>query len=388
MIKHILTLLWNKKGRNSMMIMEIALSFLVLFGVLTFIIESGRAYQQPRGFDTENIYVVSLPFDDHIDSLTRLEHHRMLRQTLTANEEVESMSFSSMLTPFSGWASSSGDDSHGFLIRSYISDTDENYAQTMGLNLTQGRWFKEEDLDAKYPPIVVTQQFIDNHFPGKVMLDSVIQFNGEYMIKGVIDNYKYMGEFESEPVMTFFYQPLGHEMNDAIFLRVSPNTPATFESKVNKQIAGILKDNNFIIESLDVRRQQTSKDKWLLIIALLSVSIFLVINVALGLFGVLWQSINNRRGEIGLRKALGAYNGSISWQITLETLFLTAMGLLIGSFFAIQFPLLEVFEIEIINYFYAFVIATVFILLLVLFCALYPSSQAAKIQPAIALHEE
>lgn len=388
MLKHIFKLLWNKKASNSMMIAEIALSFLVLFAVFTFIIENYRNYASPLGFRTEGIYKINLPFYDGLDSLARVETHSMLRQTLLANEEVQSLSFSSPITPFSGWASRSGDDSHGFTINSYFTLTDEHYAQTMGLNITEGRWFTAEDKYAKYPSIVVSRKFMDEHFPNKSMIDSILLYNGEHIVRGVVENYKYMGEFDKEPSMTFYYQELGHEENDVIFLHLAENTSANFEAKINKQVAGILKDNNFTIQNLDTSRKRSSKDKWVLIIALLSVSIFLAINVALGLFGILWQSISKRKGEIGLRKALGAHNSSIAWQITVETLLLAGIGLLIGCFFAIQFPLLQVFEIENSNYFYAIGLATTFILLLVLVCALYPSSQAAKIQAAIALHEE
>ena len=72
---------------------------------------------------------------------------------------------------------------------------------------------------------------------------------------------------------------------------------------------------------------------------------FLIINVALGLFGVLWYNINKRRGEIGLRRAVGATGNSISKQLVGEAMVLSTISLIIGSFFAVQFPLLNVFDL-------------------------------------------
>jgi len=60
----------------------------------------------------------------------------------------------------------------------------------------------------------------------------------------------------------------------------------------------------------------------------------------------------------------------------------------IGSFFAIQFPLLHVFDLPAGIYMTALLLAIIFVYLLVLCCSLYPGRQAAAIYPAVALHEE
>jgi putative ABC transport system permease protein len=111
-------------------------------------------------------------------------------------------------------------------------------------------------------------------------------------------------------------------------------------------------------------------------------------NVALGLFGVLWYNISKRKGEIGLRRALGATGKSISVQLVTEILVLSTLALLLGSFFAVQFPLLNVFDLPGHVYYTALVLAVAFIYILATICALYPSRQAAAIFPAVALHEE
>ena len=115
---------------------------------------------------------------------------------------------------------------------------------------------------------------------------------------------------------------------------------------------------------------------------------FLIINVALGLFGVLWYNINKRRGEIGLRRAVGATGNSVSKQLVAEALVLSTISLIVGCFFAFQFPLLNVFDLPAGVYLVAIALAIAFIYLLVTICALYPGKQAAAIYPAVALHEE
>ena len=75
-------------------------------------------------------------------------------------------------------------------------------------------------------------------------------------------------------------------------------------------------------------------------------------------------------------------------QLVGEALLVATLSLVMGSFFAIQFPLLNVFDLSSGTYFIALGLSIVFIYLLVLVCALYPGKQAAAIYPAVALHED
>ena len=115
------------------------------------------------------------------------------------------------------------------------------------------------------------------------------------------------------------------------------------------------------------------------------VCVFLVVNVAPGLFGVLWQTIQQRRAEIGLRRAMGATAGAVSGQILGEILVVTTFGLTLGLLVAAQFSLLGV---PVGVYGMAMLLATGLIYGLTTLCALYPSRLAAGIHPAVALREE
>ncbi|WP_205127280.1 ABC transporter permease [Okeania hirsuta] len=115
---------------------------------------------------------------------------------------------------------------------------------------------------------------------------------------------------------------------------------------------------------------------------------FLIFNVALGLFGVLWQNISRRKQEIGVRRAMGSSKAEITTQFILEIMVLATISLILGIFFASQFPLLDVFGVNAGIYIVAIVFAAICIYLLVFVCALIPSSQAAELHPAIALREE
>jgi len=71
-----------------------------------------------------------------------------------------------------------------------------------------------------------------------------------------------------------------------------------------------------------------------------------------------------------------------------EALVLSTISLIVGSFFALQFPLLNIFDLPALTYLIAQGLAIAFIYLLVMICAFYPGRQAAAIYPAVALHED
>ena len=167
-----------------------------------------------------------------------------------------------------------------------------------------------------------------------------------------------------------------------------PNTPATVEESISKLVNNVSKTTGSVITTLDKRNEENSRHSWVLMIGLLSICGFLCINVALGLFGVLWYNISKRRSEIGLRRTLGATRSNISFQFITEIIMVTLIGIFVGLFFAAQFPIMKLFDMENINYYYAMLSSAGVILVLVLICAFYPSRQAAMVNPAMVLHED
>src|SRR5688500_4452622 len=68
MFKHLFKLIWNKKKQNFLLITEMFVSFLVLFAVFSMVVYFYQNYKKPRGFDYENVWVVSFSMPRHIQS--------------------------------------------------------------------------------------------------------------------------------------------------------------------------------------------------------------------------------------------------------------------------------------------------------------------------------
>jgi putative ABC transport system permease protein len=67
---------------------------------------------------------------------------------------------------------------------------------------------------------------------------------------------------------------------------------------------------------------------------------------------------------------------------------LASFGVIIGIFFAVQFPIMNVFDVSTEIYLLAILCSFLLVFLLTTLCAVLPSSQAANILPAVALREE
>jgi putative ABC transport system permease protein len=394
MLKHLFKLIWNKKKQNSLLIAEILLSFMVMFAVFSFGVNSYRNYAKPMGIDYEHVWVINYNNSlktTNSDSLT-LFYEGLLRN-IKALPQVQNASFTGNNIPFTNSHNNTAITHHGKKInRVNMYMVDENYLNTLGAKMLEGRWYDRQDAASKAKIIVINNALKEKLFGKAAAVGKSI---GDYEDKsktkiiGVINDIKFDGNYQAAEIGmynridTSAYHWLGK-----ILVKVSPDADASFESHLSKMLSNSLKNSNIEIEHLPNKLKSYNKITLVPLIILSIVAAFLIINVALGIFGVLWYNINKRRGEIGLRRAIGASGSSVSSQLVSEALIVATFSLIIGSFFAVQFPLLNVFDLPASVYLTALGLAILFIYFVVMVCSLYPGKQAASIYPAVALHEE
>jgi putative ABC transport system permease protein len=395
MFKHLFKLIWNKKKQNFLLMSEMLFSFLVLFAVFTLLVYYYSNYKKPMGMDYKNVWVVSYNNalqTKNTDSLNR--YYQTLSQSIKAMPEVSEISFCSDNIPFSAntWTGWAGHNKHGYSnVNMY--NADDAYLKTLDAQLIEGRWFNKTDMAAKTPPVVITNTLRQKLFGNGEAIGKLVEESEEGKEKkrviGVIQAIKAKGDYAVAGDALYHRTDTGSFRSlGKILVKVTPSASAAFEARLYKTLANYMKDSNVEIEHLVNKRKDINYFTLVPMIVLIIVGCFLVINVALGLFGVLWYNINKRRGEIGLRRAVGATGGSVSAQLIMESMILATFSLIVGSFFAVQFPLLNVFDLSAGIYLMAILLATIFIYLLVFLCSLYPGRQAAAIYPAVALHEE
>ncbi|WP_299707750.1 ABC transporter permease [uncultured Pontibacter sp.] len=392
MIRHLFKLIWNRKKSNFLLITEIFFCFLVLFAVLSLVVHNVRNYSKPLGFEHENVWLLTMRPASDSTELNRQNLEQVLQRT-KAFQEVESVALTTSNAPFA-FSQMNNNLAYGqkeIMANEYL--VQDDFKEVMQVQVSQGRWFGRQDDASHHQPIVINRALQQQLFEGEDPLGKLIPRNDSlnYQVVGIVEHYRPSSEYTAEEPGFFVRIDLPKNENafyGELLIRVKRGTGVAFEEKMVKELSGITKDWTLEVSTLEKMRQNKSKLAIVPLIALAVVCSFLIFNVALGLFGVLWYNISRRNGEIGLRRAMGASSGQIYRQFIGEVLVLATFSLLLGVAFAVQFPLLQVFEVESAVYFIALGMAVSIIYLLVMGCAFYPSRQAAAIHPAIALHEE
>jgi putative ABC transport system permease protein len=404
MIRHIIRLIWNRKKSMSLLLIEIFLSFIVAFVVCDMLISSIFNYSRPLGYDYKNLWDVR--FDatqgDPFGTLgtENSAKYRMLLNEIRAFPEVKSAGFIIGNVPYSNSFVSGSYDYNGNSANSNISYVGDDYFETMQMTLVEGRWFGPEDDGAAVKPIVIDETLRENFFGnssaiGKIIQEPHLQEGNKtwdkFNVVGVVGTFRPRGEL-SELECQSFQRQIWDDSSFYPFgavVRVREGTSGSFELQLQRRLASLAPDINFRITPLSEARDLKLRDMAISIITPMIIAIFLLFNVVLGLFGIFWQSISRRRGEIGLRRALGADSRKIPFQIWGETAALGTLAILAGIPIVINLAVLGVSKpLGSGIFFLSFVCASGMIYFILSICAIYPSLLASRIQPAEALHNE
>ena len=400
MIRHLFKLIWNRKKLNLLMISGIFISFLALFLVFSSIGYAAFNFLKPIGYAYEDVWYVSLDWKNQSaesiqKTLTQIEN------ILLAEEKIENIALSRNYLFQPMVYSSANYYYNGKILKCFAGLAGEGFFDVLGVELIEGRWFNEGDRARQRTPIVINSDFKDKFSPGENAVGKILTNKNEdeeYEIIGVIGEFRRSGELAGSESVVFkrlsFHNEKDLEVVAAEFwtrwlFKVKPGTSIRFEEQLMNTLQNAAKGWTIKIDTLEKARIRSLKTTLVFPIVIAIVCAFLIINVALGLFGVIWYNINRRKSEIGLRRALGADTKLIYFQIIGETLMLATFGSVLGCLIALQFPILDVIGfVDDKVYYFALGASLLGIYIISTICALYPGWLATKIQPAEALHNE
>ncbi len=283
----------------------------------------------------------------------------------------------------------------------------DGYFTTLGLKILEGRDFTLEDSDAKQPVAIVNASFARKHFPGQSALGHQVRLHNPAKpqewrtIVGVAPDMLMQGPFNAQRDSVGFYVPLLAATPAAQFctIVVRPQGGRNAENMgpiLSKAIAEL--DSNLPTyfagtparlhdETLGVNR--------------LTANLFTIFGVvafvlsAVGLYGVMSFSVNQRTQEFGIRMALGANSKRIfgmvmrqgAWQLAIGlTLGTGAAALLLGVLLA-QALQNFLFKVKPLDPFVYLVVAGLLTLVAALSCFV-PARRATRVNPMVALRTE
>ncbi|WP_305823004.1 ABC transporter permease [Massilia brevitalea] len=399
MFRHLLKLTWKRKSRNLMLSLEILLAFAIVFGVAAFAARYAQLYRMPLGFDSNDAWSVTIQAGDNGKTRFDAGVYDSLRRGLAELPEVSRIAFASFEPyAFSTYASDMRRDAKAPQVHTEMIEADDALAGVLGLNLVEGRWFSALDNGSAARPVVINRRMAEAMFPGvRAVGQQFIDGEGgkttvAYRVVGVVDEFRAKGEFEAPVNFAFQRFEVGRHDGDirTILLKVKPGTARDFERRLNARLKLIRNDWAYQITPLSTLRKTMLHTRATPLVLVSVIAAFMLVMVAFGLFGALWQNTTARIPEIGLRRAIGASAASIYRQIVLEQFMLSSIAIGLGLVLLVQLPLTGVFG-ESLNWAVfaaAAGLSMAVIYLLSLVCALYPGWRASRLSPTEALHYE
>lgn len=398
MIRIFFKTIWNNRMRNVLVFIELFIISLVLINLSVYLTERIRIRSIKTCYDMTDVLGLSIynkedPNGDDISfDENKLELFHNLKLKLESNELVERVSFPSNASPF--YRSSSGcsydfGDEEVFINRMYV---DYDYMEVMKIQPLKGRWFNESDRGKAVLPALISKSIEEKYFNG----DAVGKMLGgrEYChleIIGVVEEFKRTGFEEPRPMAFVFNEDLSNERRMEILIRTKPGEAENFLKITEREVLSVLDPNIWIIRTLNTfdnmkstANLQQLQRKYLGVL----LAIFVMINVLLGVIGVLWYNTNLRIHEVGVRRAMGATANSIKRQLIFENLVIGGLGLMVVVLVYLQVPSIRLTDVEpqVMNL--SIMISVITMVLLILLSTWIPSSIASKIRPAEALKTE
>lgn len=393
MIKHLFKLTWNRKGANALLVVEIVVSFFVVFALALLAVNYATVYWRPVGFDHERVLRVGIDVKQETDDFWSPEQVERIRQVLLAVKEFDEVEAAAgaHTVPYSMGGSYGLIDPDGKRLEFDRNEVTDDLPKVLGVEIVRGRWFGPEDTAASEPVVVnerlARELFGDEDPIGKPVFES----RDRGRIVGVVSEFRRGGEF-SVPGYTLFERRTLEDDDRPprnILVKVKRGAPADFEERLATRLQSIAPDWSFHLETVTSMRETMTRMYLAPVVILGLVTGFLMVMVALGLVGILWQSVTRRRPEIGVRRAQGATARDVYAQIVGEVAVLTTLAIAIGTIAIVQLPLLDLAGFVTKPVFFgSLAVAAGLVYLLTIACALYPSWLATRIQPAEALHYE
>lgn len=298
--------------------------------------------------------------------------------------------------PGSGWVSSGGirldgkelESSSGSHAEIYSNSVGPDFFHTMGIPVLQGRDITAADTPSS-PPVVVVNEDFAREFLREGALGHRIDDGAQ--IVGVVRNSKYRSVTESGmPTIYHVLAQTGMSGQITVEVRAAAH-PMALLPAMQRAVHSL--DPNLPLQN--PMKQVTQFEKSYVTPELfarlaLAFGALAVVLVATGLYGTLVYRLQRRRGEIGIRMALGALRSDVLGMILRESLLIAAAGFAAGLPLSVMVSHLLRSQLYQLSYLdpASFAVAASTTLLVAIGAALVPARRAARIDPIEALRTE
>ena len=286
-----------------------------------------------------------------------------------------------------------------------------NFFETLGAKMVLGRPIVDEDTAATRKVAVINEAFAKRFFKNQNPLGQhfgidKIKYSATFEIVGVTKDMRYLTYDYKDPVRPMFWVPEAQtvQYDDPAFVSGeiwshylfniviwAPGNPPGMEERVRKALASV--DPNLVLYEVDPYTKVLSADfQQENMIATLT-TLFGVLGLllaAVGLYGVMAYTVEQRTSEIGVRMALGADRGSVVKMVLRGAFSQVGIGLALGIPAAVGAGMLmsrQLFQVKPWDP-VMLPMATLLLALAALLASVIPARRAAGVEPMVALRNE
>lgn len=365
MIKQILNIIWNQRLSNGWIFTELLVVVAVLWVMMDSLLVDTYTYYSPMGFDIENVYKVNLGkmspttpgyVPDSLHATTDGEDLVRLAENIRHVPEVEEVALGAYVCPYT-WNNSYSNlvpadaDTTLKSVNYHRYDMTVSYFDVFRMKTSSGEPLSKA-VGNNSGKIVITADMADKFFEGRPGIGQKVKWSAtstNTMDIAAVSTPVRRTEYEKSQPSFFLLERTDQDIaetanntraqNMDCIIRMKDGFRAEDMERFLQDMSDRLTVNNIYVSSItslkDLRsemlksRQDNMKKK-------LALVAFMLVNVFFGIIGTFWLRAQNRRGEIGLRMALGAYDGTLRRYLYLEGLCLLALTLPFIALFAIN----------------------------------------------------
>jgi predicted permease len=269
------------------------------------------------------------------------------------------------------------------------------YFSTVGIQLRSGRFFTDRDRAGQPKVAIINEAAVRAYWPnddpiGKTITLGMGGFESGAEVVGVVSDVRHSA-IESAPVPDAYISVLQAPIRRMHLFVRSRLDQATLAAGIRREVARL--DHNLPVTELRTLDARIGDAMWRTRVTSSLLSAFsglALLLTAIGIFGVMQQTVSQRTSEIGLRMALGAQPGDVLAFMLRRTMILAAIGVLLGVPLAIVLTRLMAILLYQVQPGDSAILAIVSVILATVACvaSYIPARRASRVDPLVALRHE
>jgi macrolide transport system ATP-binding/permease protein len=384
--------------RGALVVLQVAFSLLLLVIAGLFVRSLQQAHRIDLGFNPRDILTMTIDLgrrDEvngqqfYAEALERISHLPTVQSATYARRIPLGLGGSRSSIRPQGYEPAPGED-----MEVQINWVGPAYFALMGIPVRDGREFATQDTRTAPPVVMVNEAFVARYWPGQHALGKTITWGGRgrsdrppMQVVGIVKNSKLLS-LSDEGTPTFYIPTTQRYSSETILHVKTTAEAAAIVPAIRQELRALdpalpifdvqLLEDAVAIQLVPIRLGAT---------LLGAAGVLGMALAAIGLFGIIAQTVAQRTREIGIRIALGAERRDVLRMIVLRGLWLTGIGTAIGLALAAlssRFAAAFIFGISAHDPL-TFVLVPILLAGIALAASYVPARRAARINPTDAL---